>query len=110
MKNKEIDQLKELLNKWFNETDLAARNLFNQNKIAKLIKSKLIKNGNWKDQPRGNKNNIDNLNKGKLNRKELENKLNNIPKCKCGGSIEVVEQKNGKVNFICSNSFTCEFT
>lgn len=78
MKNYKINQLEELLNEWFNETDLAARNVFNQNKVAKLIKTKLDNLGHWKSKPRG-KVNKNNLNKPKSKEVNMSKSIKVLP-------------------------------
>ena len=75
----ETKNLLNLLEKWFSETDLNARNLFTQNEIAGLIKKTLQNNGNWKDKPRGKRNSADNLNKGKQKKKERTFAEKNYP-------------------------------
>lgn len=96
MKNNDIKILEDSLDKWFNNVNLAARNIFNQNRIAKLIKKNLKKNGNWKDKPRGKENNVDNL-------KEKTSKITdtNILKCICGQAII----RTDKGFYKCSNDW-----
>lgn len=109
LNNKELQELENLLSNWFNSIDLSARNIFNQNKIAKLIKSNLVKSNNWKDKPRGSHkgNSTDLLNKGKQTKKEMVSKikeLENLLVCKCGRRFE--RKDDGKL--ICSFLF-CEY-
>ena len=42
------------LKEWFASTDFSKVNIWNRNKIAELIKSKIYKLGHWKDSKRGN--------------------------------------------------------
>jgi len=101
-------QLKELLQDWFDQTNLAGRNSFNQNDVAKLLKKELKKLGKWKDSPRGCGNSAANLSKGRVNKKELQEKVEllskQIPKCKCGGKLIV------KDNMICCDDDWCSLS
>lgn len=95
MNKNDIKELKKLLTKWFDNTDLAARNVFNTNEIAKLIKDGLKDNGNWKDKPRGHKNksvnNIDNLKINKPKEVKIEVKVKEDINIKL--TPEEIEQK-----------------
>ena len=62
MNKKQKEELLALLVLWFKETDLNQRNLFNQNVIAKLIKTKIKESGRWSEKIRG-KRNVENLKK-----------------------------------------------
>jgi hypothetical protein len=113
----EIEQLAKLLELWFSEIDLTKYDILNKNKVAKIIKTNLKKTKNWRDRPRGVKNSLDNLNKGKANKKELEETINNLNnelktkgKCLCGSDIEVSEGKNGKVFMMCSGILGCKYS
>lgn len=114
MKKENIKQLKTLLTEWFDSVDLTQRNIFNQNEIASLLKRQLKKANHWKDCPRGSKcitNNIKDWHTNKQKLLDENNKLkSNIVKCKCGEPIEMIESKNGKVNFSCSNILLCPYS
>lgn len=50
MKNKELEIE---LTKWFNNTNHNYKNFWTHNPIAKIIKSKLNRWGNWRKKPKG---------------------------------------------------------
>lgn len=106
MKNHEINILEQLLREWFAAARFDKPDYLNKNKIAKLLKQELIKTKNWKDKPRGSKNNLDNLNKAKQNKetliKQIEELSKNAPVCICGQKLKKIE-----TGFTCSD-FWCE--
>lgn len=107
MTNKDKETLYGLLHEWFKDTNLKEKsvNIFNQNNIAKLIKQKIKEIGHWKEKPRGKSNNIDNLNKGKRNKEELEQEIiklkESVVKCPCGKPLVVRQNKAFCSDFWC---------
>lgn len=94
----EQEQLINLLTKWFESAEFNKRNFLNADNVCKLIKDKLNEIGHWKGKPRGSRNNLENLNKGKIDKKKLQDDLNSILRCECGEKII----KSGKM-FMCGN-------
>lgn len=56
MNKQDQDQLTLLLEKFFSECDLNARDFLCKNKIAALLKQELKKLGRWRSLPRGKPN------------------------------------------------------
>jgi hypothetical protein len=98
MEQYKIKQLEELLKEWFESADFDSADFLNKNKIAKILKQELSRRKHWKGKPRGANNSADTLNKGKINKEELEKQLANILRCECGEPII----RSGKA-FMCSN-------
>jgi len=69
----ELNELENLLNKWFAETNFAPKRFWEYNSIAKVIKLNLKKLSHWKYTIRGKPNN-------KFNFKKIQIQSNNTPK------------------------------